>query len=915
MTWYEDPEKVASHLDKKAIAAMKAAGMDPGDTEAYQEDPRNLVPTETHQDNCRVHECAKAMSGGWPEGMPPIYVTDGEYGLQIIDGHHRWHAAIICGTRAVPVFYTPYCLLDFLMDDFGYPSGDAMDLLWSYREGRQPLEEGESGGSPGKDQSPRTAWHVTDARNLESILRNGLEPNTPTDANDNLAIYLFPTRDDMETALMQWLGERYNEIEDEQGSPINLVFLEIDMDQVGETYSPVEWEIQVFDPIPTSAIVGVYDEEGNTIETLTEGISLEWNGGWINDGEWIPVDHGSGVHHGHIAASAFDLPRDTSSIDNNMGWWDYTLDHALQNGWIRINMTEGLHYQTIFNAEWQVAPTESDIRTMLRLMGRSSYTEFVFENAERNYVFSDAAEARRFLRRVKRRKGGIPPLTEDRMPSFDELAGVCRMELFPLLMNLHKAEVSFHDDPLQERRLNRMADKALQMMARVTQAWFDEHNDNESVVFKGEPSYSWKRALQASKDSILRMEAAMAGESFRNKMTAISLGLNTWHMNGPMAEHFLTGHQLDSLSNIETADLFNLEEGIEDLSWEVEDPDWAFHGTSINALDGIREYGLLPGHEGMVWFSDSLDWAEEYQGGEAASLLLRFPYPSDAESMMGIMADRDPPATYWREGVVRSAISPEQIEMLAHGGWKPITENITEDTDERHSESPTEIATRVRRWAEETDDIWGGGYPFIHNCFAVAARLAGELKNAGYEAEQMYGTIRDRGDHAWIELDDMVYDVSAMSDGVPFPAKESRKRGYILEESTELVESTENPKYGSRRMFYHVAPCEIRNKIEQEGLDPQAENLWDTDNPSGIYMFDDEDTAQDYGEYRFPEWDMWEIDPTGLEVYEDPEWFQDEDAVVQWDPDVRSIYTTQVIPPDRIRLHRTGQGDFDRNFG
>ena len=62
----------------------------------------------------------------------------------------------------------------------------------------------------------KTYYHVTRKKNLTSILNNGLYPKIGDlsklcDETEN-KIYLFPSIDDMENALMNWLGENLIEL-------------------------------------------------------------------------------------------------------------------------------------------------------------------------------------------------------------------------------------------------------------------------------------------------------------------------------------------------------------------------------------------------------------------------------------------------------------------------------------------------------------------------------------------------------------------------------------------------------------------------------------------------------------------------------------------------------------------------------
>lgn len=63
---------------------------------------------------------------------------------------------------------------------------------------------------------PITAFHVSYTKNEESIINNGLIPQTgdrSAKLNDAQGIYLFKTMDDVENALMNWLGDELDEDE------------------------------------------------------------------------------------------------------------------------------------------------------------------------------------------------------------------------------------------------------------------------------------------------------------------------------------------------------------------------------------------------------------------------------------------------------------------------------------------------------------------------------------------------------------------------------------------------------------------------------------------------------------------------------------------------------------------------------
>lgn len=77
----------------------------------------------------------------------------------------------------------------------------------------------------------KEAYHVTSSKNLPLILKEGLLPlvgERSIDIGEQVPrVYLFPTIDDMETALMNWLGEWYDEYEEETGEKEELFSLKV----------------------------------------------------------------------------------------------------------------------------------------------------------------------------------------------------------------------------------------------------------------------------------------------------------------------------------------------------------------------------------------------------------------------------------------------------------------------------------------------------------------------------------------------------------------------------------------------------------------------------------------------------------------------------------------------------------------
>lgn len=122
-----------------------------------------------------------------------------------------------------------------------------------------------------KDKKNRY-FHVTPMGNLESILQNGLLPmmgERSIDCNEHQkAIYLFRSITDMDNALLNWLGECFEDID--------LVILQIDVpdgfpittekDSNGDEF----FESVCLEPIPVDYISAIYDEAYQKIEDIKE---------------------------------------------------------------------------------------------------------------------------------------------------------------------------------------------------------------------------------------------------------------------------------------------------------------------------------------------------------------------------------------------------------------------------------------------------------------------------------------------------------------------------------------------------------------------------------------------------------------------------------------------------------------------
>jgi hypothetical protein len=85
----------------------------------------------------------------------------------------------------------------------------------------------------------KTYYHVTPKENLSSIMQNGLIPHVgerTKELNESKAVFLFPTEEDMEDALQNWLGDCFDE-------DIELVCLKIVLpDDFPIQDSCVDWE-------------------------------------------------------------------------------------------------------------------------------------------------------------------------------------------------------------------------------------------------------------------------------------------------------------------------------------------------------------------------------------------------------------------------------------------------------------------------------------------------------------------------------------------------------------------------------------------------------------------------------------------------------------------------------------------------
>lgn len=93
------------------------------------------------------------------------------------------------------------------------------------------------------------AYHITYKDLLPRIRESGgLLVHSPDDMDDKPGIYLFPSVEDAEDALMNWLGDRLDDKE--------LVLLKIDITGLN-CESDVDYEIRCNDQIPYSRILSI----------------------------------------------------------------------------------------------------------------------------------------------------------------------------------------------------------------------------------------------------------------------------------------------------------------------------------------------------------------------------------------------------------------------------------------------------------------------------------------------------------------------------------------------------------------------------------------------------------------------------------------------------------------------------------
>jgi hypothetical protein len=175
-------------------------------------------------------------------------------------------------------------VLDHLSDDPNY-------YIKSKKDSLEEVEEFE--------ELPSSVYHVTPSENLDSIMSQGLIPQKGERSRKILdekpAIYCFPDKNTMEDAVMNWLGDEFDEDE-------ALALLEIDTTGLdGQVTDGAKYEIAITSSIPvenirilskdlamplneSSSYAHTYNDEVQLHELYSSGDTLKnWDWNTFND--------------------------------------------------------------------------------------------------------------------------------------------------------------------------------------------------------------------------------------------------------------------------------------------------------------------------------------------------------------------------------------------------------------------------------------------------------------------------------------------------------------------------------------------------------------------------------------------------------------------------------------------------------
>lgn len=104
----------------------------------------------------------------------------------------------------------------------------------------------------------KTMYHVTPISNLESVLEKGLIPQIgerAAELEEEAGVFLFATYEACEDALCNWLGEAFEEQEEE------VVSLKVELPEAFVLEQAVEWEFISRTPVDAKYIT-FYKNEG-----------------------------------------------------------------------------------------------------------------------------------------------------------------------------------------------------------------------------------------------------------------------------------------------------------------------------------------------------------------------------------------------------------------------------------------------------------------------------------------------------------------------------------------------------------------------------------------------------------------------------------------------------------------------------
>ena len=103
------------------------------------------------------------------------------------------------------------------------------------------------------ESSNNIVYHITKASNLNSIKQNGLKAKIPIDMkNEPKGVYLFKSKVEAEDAVMNWLGDRFDEDEE-------LLLLSVDANGLSLSPTSAGFELISHKDIPAKNIIG-YEE-------------------------------------------------------------------------------------------------------------------------------------------------------------------------------------------------------------------------------------------------------------------------------------------------------------------------------------------------------------------------------------------------------------------------------------------------------------------------------------------------------------------------------------------------------------------------------------------------------------------------------------------------------------------------------